>query len=128
MRVKFGPLIGCLFVAAGGGSARALDFVQQIAPGVHLAGFADRYGSANCGWIELEDRTVLIDLPPGIGVEAFLAAVARTSSKPVRSLLLTSEPGPENETLRALKARGVEVVGGFRGGKKNPGGEGAKIH
>ena len=107
---KFGPLIGCLFVAAGGGSARTLDFVQQLAPGVHLAGFADRYGSANCGWIELEDRTVLIDLPHGIGVEAFLAAVARTSPKPVRSLLLTSEPDPENETLQALRARGVELV------------------
>ena len=97
-------------MAAGGGSARALEFVQQVTPGVHLAGFADRYGSANCGWIELEDRTVLIDLPHGIGVEAFLAAVARTSSKPVRSLLLTSEPDPENETLQALRARGVEVV------------------
>ncbi|MCY3758591.1 MAG: ThuA domain-containing protein [Acidobacteria bacterium] len=109
-QTRFGPLIGCLFVAAGGGSARALDFVQQIAPGVHLAGFADRYGSANCGWIELEDRTVLIDLPHGIGVEAFLAAVARTSSKPVRSLLLTSEPDPEDEMLRSLRARGVGVV------------------
>ena len=126
MRVKFGPLIGCLFVAAGGSSARALDFVQQIAPGVHLAGFADRYGSANCGWIELEDRTVLIDLPPGIGVEAFLAAVARTSSKPVRSLLLTSEPGPENETLRALKARGVEVVEVSGAGRKIPVGKGPR--
>ena len=84
--------------------------MHQIAPGVHLAGFADRYGSANCGWIELEDRTVLIDLPHGIGVEAFLAAVARTSSKPVRSLLLTSEPDPEDEMLRSLRARGVEPV------------------
>ena len=109
-QTKFGPLIGCLFVAAGGGSARALDFVQQIAPGVHLAGFADRYGSANCGWIELEDRTVLIDLPHGIGGEAFLAAVARTSSRPVRSLLLTSQPDPQDETLQALRAGGVEVV------------------
>ena len=105
-------MIGCLFVAAGGGSARALDFVQQIAPGVHLAGFADRFGSANCGWIELEDRTVLIDLPHGIGAEAFLATVARTSSKPVRSLLLTSAPDPENQTLQALRARGVEVIEG----------------
>jgi len=97
-------------VAAGGSSARTLDFVQQIAPGVHLAGFADRYGSANCGWVELEDRTVLIDLPHGIGVEAFLAAVARTGSKPIRSLLLTSQPDPQDERLRALQARGVEVV------------------
>lgn len=97
-------------MAAGGGSARAQDFVQQAAPGVHLAGFADRYGSANCGWIELEDRTVLIDLPHGVGVEAFLAAVARTTSKPVRSLVLTGEADPENETLRSLKAHGVEVI------------------
>ena len=97
-------------MAAGGGSARALDFVQQVAPGVHLAGFADRYGSANCGWIELEDRTVLIDLPHGVGVQAFLSAVARTSSKPIRSLLLTSEPDPEDERVRALRSRGIEVV------------------
>lgn len=103
LQARFGPLIGCLFVAAGGGSARALDFVQQVAPGVHLAGFADRYGSANCGWIELEDRTVLIDLPHGVGVQAFLSAVARTSSKPIRSLVLTSEPDPEDERVRALR-------------------------
>ena len=109
-QTRFGPLIGCLFVAAGGGSARSLEFVQQIAPGVHLAGFADRYGSANCGWIELEDRTVLIDLPHGIGMEAFLGEVARTGSKPIRSLLLTSEPDPQDERLQTLKARGVEVV------------------
>ena len=97
-------------MAAGGGSARALDFVQQVAPGVHLAGFADRYGSANCGWIELEDRMVLIDLPHGIGMEAFLGEVARTGSNPIRSLLLTSEPDPQDERLRVLKERGVEVV------------------
>lgn len=108
--VRFGPLIGCLFVAAGGGSARALDFVQQIAPRVHLAGFADRHGSANCGWVELEDRTVLIDLPHGIGMDEFLAAVTRTGSKPIRSLLLTSEPDPQDERVRVLKARGVEVI------------------
>ena len=108
--VKLSRLIGCLFVAAGGTSAHSLDYIQKIAPGVFVAGFADRYGSANCGWVELEDQTVLIDLPLGIGVEEFLVAVAETSSKPVRSLLLTSAPDPKSETLLALKAKGVREV------------------
>ncbi len=108
--VKLGRLIGCLFVAAGGSAAQSLNYFQQIAPGVHVAGFAHRYGSANCGWIELKDQTVLIDLPLGIGAAEFLAAVAETSSQPVRSLLLTSSPDPGSQTLRALKARGVREV------------------
>ncbi len=108
--VKLSRLIGCLFVAAGGASAHSLNHFQQIAPGVYVAGFADRYHSANCGWVELKDQTVLIDLPLGIEVAEFLETVAETSSKPVRSLLLTGSPDQDNETLLALKARGIREV------------------
>ncbi len=39
---------------------------DQLAPGVHVAGFSDRHHSANCGWVALGEETLLIDLPRGI--------------------------------------------------------------
>ena len=50
---------------------------QRIAPGIHVAGFADRYRSANCGWVALGGETLLIDLPRGMPVPEFLAAGRR---------------------------------------------------
>ena len=57
---------------------------QRIAPGIHAAGFADRYRSANCGWVALGGETLLIDLPRGMPVTEFLALVAATTGKPAR--------------------------------------------
>ena len=44
---------------------------EQLAPGVHAAGFSDRYHSANCGWVALAEETLLIDLPRGMPVAGF---------------------------------------------------------
>src|SRR5262245_38843864 len=52
---------------------------DQIAPGVHAAGFSDRHHSANCGWVALGEETLLIDLPRGIAVPEFLALVAEST-------------------------------------------------
>ena len=38
--------------------ALGLPHREEIAPGVHVAGFADRYHSANCGWVALSRRDV----------------------------------------------------------------------
>src|SRR5262249_4517579 len=67
-----------------------LPHLEHVAPGVHAAGFADRYRDANCGWVALPEETLLIDLPRGVPVPAFLAEVARLAGKPARKLALTS--------------------------------------
>ncbi len=62
---------------------------ENLASGVHAAGFSYQYGNANCGWIELEDHILLVDLPRGTPVSNFLDQVSQGTSKPVRRLVLT---------------------------------------
>ena len=45
------------------------EHLEAIAAGVYAAGFADRYRSANCGWVALRDEMLLVDLPRGVSVE-----------------------------------------------------------
>lgn len=83
---------------------------QQIAPGIHIAGFADRYRSANCGWVALGSETLLIDLPRGIPVHEFLALVAATTGKPPRTLALTNIQNEDHTIIRSLIKAGVTRV------------------
>ncbi len=62
---------------------------EELAPGVHVAGFSYQYGNANCGWIELEDHILLVDLPRGTPVSSFLDQVSKGTGKPARRLVLT---------------------------------------
>ena len=57
-------------------TSRPLPHREQLAPGVHAAGFSDRHCSANCGWVAMGEETLLIDLPRGIPVPEFLDLVA----------------------------------------------------
>jgi type 1 glutamine amidotransferase len=88
-------------------SARPLPHREQLAPGVHAAGFSDRYGSANCGWITLRDETLLVDLPRGIPVPEFLDLVAAFQGKPARTLVLTHTQDGDLPILRSLLAHGI---------------------
>src|SRR4051812_1640756 len=90
-RLREAGLLPGLLLAAVAAQPVLLPHVEQVAPGVYACGFADRYGSANCGWVVARDQTVLIDLPRGVPVPSFVAEVARISGKPVRSVLLTRE-------------------------------------
>ncbi len=45
-------------------TAAELPHVEQVAPGVWAAGFADKYKSANVGWVEFPERTVRVDNAP----------------------------------------------------------------
>ena len=83
---------------------------EQIAPRVHVAGFADRYRSANCGWVELAADTLLIDLPHGIPVPDFLAQVAATTGKPARTLVLTNIQNGDTSIIHSLIENGVTRV------------------
>lgn len=87
-----------------------LPHLVEVVPGVFAAGFAHRHGSANCGWIALEDRTVLIDLPRGVEPSPFLAEVERIAGRPPRWLVLTSVRDGDAEIVRQLVAGGIEKV------------------
>src|SRR6185295_12715857 len=88
----------------------ALPHVEQLSPGVFAAGFADRYGSANCGWVATGDGTLLIDLPQGIGASEFLAEVEKSSGKPARSFVLTHEQETDAEFIAALLRLGLRQI------------------
>lgn len=88
-----------------------LPHLEQLAEGVFAAGFADRFASANCGWVRLAESTLLVDVPHGVDVAAYLAEVERLSGRPVRKLALTVLRTEDRETLEALCAKGIgEIV------------------
>ena len=71
-----------------------LFHVESIADGVFAAGFADRYHSANCGWVVEGEAATLVDLPRGVKIVDFLSEARRIGGKPIRSVVLTHlEPG-----------------------------------
>lgn len=91
--------------------ARALlPHVEQVAPGVFVAGLADKYQSANFGWAALGDEAWLIDLPRGVPLDRLLAVVRQTTGQPARRLALTSwQPGDER-LARSLIESGVRRI------------------
>ncbi|MBI2827450.1 MAG: ThuA domain-containing protein [Planctomycetia bacterium] len=98
--VAFSPHVG----------AAELPHHQEIARGVHAVGFADKYGSANCGWVATGEGTVLVDLPRGLDTAAFLADVAKESGKPVHVLVLTRGGPDDAPPVAALVRGGVKKV------------------
>ncbi len=95
--VRISALVALVFATgalAFGGSAehgkQLLPHREEIASGVHAAGFSYQFGHANCGWVVLGDQTLLIDLPRGTPVPEFLAYVEKTTGKPPRTLVLTN--------------------------------------
>jgi type 1 glutamine amidotransferase len=91
-------------------TSAVLPHREQLAPGVYAAGFADRYHSANCGWVALSDQTLLIDLPQGMPVPEFLALIASTTGKPARTVVLTHTQDGDSSILRSLVANGITRV------------------
>ena len=88
----------------------ALPHVEELAPGIYAAGFGDRYGSANCGWVALSDQTLLIDLPHGVAIPEFLADVTKTTGKPVRSFILTHTQDSDTEPIAVLIQQGLRKL------------------
>jgi len=98
--------------AAAGRPRRSslLPHLEVITPGVHVAGFADRHQSANCGWVSLDAETLVIDLPRGLGVPAFLSEVSRLAGKPARRLVLTTLQPGDVPVVESLVERGIRQV------------------
>lgn len=93
-----------------GAVSAGIPHVEQLAPKVYAAGFASRYGSANCGWIALSDHTLLIDLPHGIAIPEFLAEVGKITGKPVTTAILTHSEEGDSENLDALRQHGIAIL------------------
>ncbi|HUE14896.1 MAG TPA: ThuA domain-containing protein [Planctomycetaceae bacterium] len=91
-------------------SSPLLPHVEALGGGAFAAGFSDRYGSANCGWVRLRESTLLVDLPHGLGVPEFLAEVERIAGKPVRKLALTHVRAEDERTIAALLNHGVNEI------------------
>ena len=83
---------------------------REVAPGVHVLAFSDRYGSANAGWIAGEESAVLVGAPHPDVVPRLLDEAARSTGKPVRIAILTHARKGEEDAARALAGKGVEVV------------------
>ena len=90
--------------------AALLPHVEQLAPNVWAAGFADKYGSANCGWVRRGNDTLLIDLPRGVPVADFLKEVQRIAGKPVGEVIALTQGKDDATILDALKASGVRIT------------------
>jgi len=99
-----------LAVCSSAAGNDALPHHEEIVPGVHAVGFADLHRSANCGFVELEAATLLVDLPRGIEPAAFVSSVAKTTGKPAASLILTHATPDDLPIVDKLVALGVTKV------------------
>lgn len=89
-------------------AAALLPHLEELAPKVWAAGFADQHGSANCGWIVRASDTLLIDLPRGVSVGAFLGEVKRVAGKPVGEVLVLTPGKGDDAILAELENNGVK--------------------
>jgi len=83
-------VVSLAFGASAQHGEQTVPHHDEIAPGVHAAGFSYQFGNANCGWVVLGDQTLLIDLPRGTLVPEFLTYVEKTTGKPAKTLALTN--------------------------------------
>ena len=111
--IKIRPLLLSLLLIAlarPAAAAALLPHHEELAPGVHVAGFAARYQSGNCGWVELANSTLLIGLPRGIAARDYLDEVRRHSPKPVTQAALTRLQPGDHQIVESLLAAGVERI------------------
>ena len=83
---------------------------EQVAEGIHVAGFADREHSANSGWIALGAETLLIDLPRGMPVDDYLSFVVNTTRKPVRASRMTHLQDGDVTLIQSMVEKGVARI------------------
>src|SRR4051794_13367824 len=112
MRPRLGLAVVLLhpLLAARPGAAAPLPHAEEVAPGVHAAGFADRHRSANGGGVAAGDHPLRVDLPRGVDAPAFLAEVAGTTGRPARVLALTRLEEGDDRVVKSLLGLGVRQV------------------
>jgi type 1 glutamine amidotransferase len=87
-----------------------LPHLERLTPRVFAAGFADKFRSANCGFLAVSDGTALIDLPRGIAVAEFSREVERLTGRKPNRLLLTHAEKDDLPAVKELVASGVHEV------------------
>ncbi len=108
--LSFAAFLLVVTVASQPAPAASLAHVDEIAPGVYAAGFAHRHKSANCGWVAISDRAVLIDLPPAELLTQLLSKVADTTGKPPRTLVLTRFDKADAPVVESLFRQSITTV------------------
>ena len=108
--LSFAAFLLVVTVASQPAPAASLAHVDEIAPGVYVAGFAHRHKSANCGWVAISDRAVLIDLPPAELLTQLLSKVADTTGKPPRTLVLTRFDKADAPVVESLVRQSITTV------------------
>jgi type 1 glutamine amidotransferase len=98
-----------------GSAARApqsplLPHLERLSAGVFAAGFADKYRSANCGFLAAGNGAVLVDLPRGITVADYVHEVERLTGHPPRRLVLTYAEKGDVTTIQELVVAGIQEV------------------
>jgi glyoxylase-like metal-dependent hydrolase (beta-lactamase superfamily II) len=97
-------------VLALGGGWDDLPAPREVAPGVYCIGSSARFGSANIGWVVLDDHVVLIGAPAPELVKRALAQAEAVTKKPVRRAVLTHVRSGEAEAFATLVDRQLEIV------------------
>lgn len=87
-----------------------LPHLERLAADVYATGFADRYHSANCGWLSVGDEAWLIDLPRGVPLDGFLEVVSKTTGQPPRRLVLTQWLPGDEALVASLTNLGLKQV------------------
>jgi len=83
---------------------------RQLSPGVCVLGGADRFASANIGWMELDESVCLLGAGWREWVEPCLEQIRATTTKPVSGVMVTEARASQPDDLQALKARGIEPL------------------
>ncbi len=91
---------------------------REVAAGVHVVSFSDQLGSANAGWVVLDDRVVLIGAPDPSVVPELLDAVKSSTGKPAREAILTQGTDGELRAACRLAAEGVRILGAAGTGER----------
>jgi type 1 glutamine amidotransferase len=106
----FAALVALLL--AGMARATAADLLPHRAElgGIHVAGFADKFRDANCGWFAVGDATVLVDLPRGVSTREFLDVARQSTGRPAQTLVLTHAAAEDLPLVNELRAAGIKRI------------------
>lgn len=92
-----------------------LPHLERLSSRVIAAGFADKFRSANCGLVETEKGTTLVDLPRGVDIVPFVKEVERLTGRKPTQLLLTHADPADLAAVTQLAEAGVKEIVVTRG-------------
>lgn len=105
-------LLAIISLSVSSGSVRAEPALQpqELAPGVHVLSSDWDFGSANIGWLELENSVLMIDAGHPDHLPKVLGMIEKTAGKPVREVILTHARPDQIKSALTLAAKGVTLI------------------